>query len=384
MFNFICKSLPSYVRCAVRTSPTHQLYFLQSRPLSSLESIPNTSNEHSFTVTYLIDSCGFSPEKALSASKYINFKTPEKPDSVLAFFKNHGFTKTQISTLIAGLPPVLLSDPKKTLLPKIEFFHSKGISSPDITKIISRTPSILKRSLENQIIPSFNFFNNLLKSNEKTTAAIKRFAGLLLYDLQTYVAHNIGILREVGVPESNIVVLLTYQPRAFMTNTDRFKEIVEEVKKMGFNPVRMKFVIAIHALRAMSKLTWEKKVEVFKKWGWSEDEILVAFGKHPWCMMASEDKITGVMDFFVNKMGWESSIVARRPGLISLSLEKRIVPRCLVYQDLLSKGLIKKDFSLATMLECPEKLFLKKVVRCCKEEAPEVLKLYQEKLDLSK
>ncbi|KAA8527474.1 hypothetical protein F0562_034811 [Nyssa sinensis] len=158
----------------------------------------------------------------------------------------------------------------------------------------------------------------------------------------------------------------------------------EEVKKMDFNPVRVKFVTAIHALRAMSKSVWKKKMEVFKKWGLSEDEVLVAFGKHPWCMMTSEDKITGVMDFFVNKMGWESSIVAKRPGLLTLSLEKRIVPRCLVYQVLLSKGLIKEDFSLATMLEYPEKLFLKKVTSCCDEEAPELLKFYQEKLDLSK
>ncbi|KAA8527475.1 hypothetical protein F0562_034810 [Nyssa sinensis] len=190
--------------------------------------------------------------------------------------------------------------------------------------------------------------------------AIKRFAVVLLHDLPTCVAPNIGILREVGVPESNIVVLLTQQPRAFMTNTDNFKKIVEEVKKMGFDPLRVKFVIAIYALRAMSKSVWKKKMEVFKKWGLSEDEVLVAFGKHPWCMITSEDKIMRVMDFFVNKMGWDSSIVAKRPVLLSLSLEKRIIPRYLVYQVLLSKGLIKKDFNLVTMLVCPEKVFLKK------------------------
>ncbi|KAL7210403.1 hypothetical protein ACSBR1_031875 [Camellia fascicularis] len=170
-----------------------------------------------------------------------------------------------------------------------------------------------------------------------------------------------------------------------MTTSDRFRKIVNEVKKMGFNPVSLKFVIAFQAVSSMSKLTWEKKVEVYKKWGWSEDEILVAFEKYPWCMMASKHKIMRVMEFFVNKMGWDSSFLARSPILIGFSLEKRIVPRCAVYQVLLSKGLIKNNnFNLANMLKKPEKWFLKKVVNCHEEEVPGLLKLYKEKLALAK
>ncbi|XP_028116362.1 uncharacterized protein LOC114314111 [Camellia sinensis] len=182
------------------------------------------------------------------------------------------------------------------------------------------------------------------------------------------------------------MVLLKYRPRAFMTSNDRFREIVKEVEEMGFNPLRKKFVIAVHAFRAMSKLTWEKKVEVYKKWGLSEDEILVAFGKHPGCMMVSEHEIKEVMNFFVNKMGWESSFVPRNPLLVSLSLEKRIVPRCAVYQVLLlSKVLINSNnISLSTMLKVREMLFLKKFLICHVEQAPELLKLYREKLALAK
>ncbi|XP_057485227.1 uncharacterized protein LOC130771600 [Actinidia eriantha] len=132
----------------------------------------------------------------------------------------------------------------------------------------------------------------------------------------------------------------------------------------------------------MAKSTWEKKVDVYRKWGWTEDEILVAFKKHPWCMTASEDKINGVMDFLVNKMGLESSLVARRPKLISLSLEKRTVPRCAVYQVLLSKGLINSNaISLMTFLMTSEKLFLEKLGNRHKEEAPELLQLYKGSFD---
>ncbi|XP_059654571.1 uncharacterized protein LOC132301324 [Cornus florida] len=389
---FICtqSSILLALRCVVvSTSLTHKLHFLQHHPLSSssslaLKSISSTSNQHSFTVDYLIKSCGFPPEKALSASKYVNFKTPDQPDSVLAFFRNHGFTEIQISLLIRRLTRLLLSDPDKTLLPKIEFFHSKGFSTQEISKILSAAPRVLRRNLENQIIPSYNFLKEFLKSEAKTNAAIKHFARILLYDLHINVAPNIEALREIGVPESNIVALLTNLPGAFTASTDRFKEIVEEVKKMGFNPEKMTFALAIGAVKGMSKSTWEKKVEVYKKWGLSEDEILVAFGKQPQFMVISEDKIMGIMDFFVNKMGWESSIVVRTPVLVGLSLKRRIIPRCLVYQILLSKGLIKKDFGLIQMLVSPESYILQKYVKKYEKEAPELLKLYQEKLNLSK
>ena len=116
----------------------------------------------------------------------------------------------------------------------------------------------------------------------------------------------------------------------------------------------------------------------------SEEEIRLAFIKLPRCMTHSEDKIMATMDFFVNKMGRESSSIARRPQLISPSLEKRIIPRYSVVQVLLSKGLINKDFSLSAVFQSTEIMFLHKFVDVYKEEAPQLLNLYQEKLNLTK
>ncbi|THG21522.1 hypothetical protein TEA_018516 [Camellia sinensis var. sinensis] len=210
-------------------------------------------------------------EKALSASKNVNFETPDRPNSVIALFENHGFSKTQISKLVMMLPRVLLSDPKKTLLPKLEFFKSKCDSSSDVAKLLSSEPTILKRSLENQIIPSFNILKKFMGSEEELIYCIKRFARVLVYDLQVFVIPNIEIMREAGVPNANIVSFFKYHPKRFMTPSDRFTKNVNEVKKMGFSPVSWQFVIAVKAFSAMSISTWEKKVEVYKKWGCSED-----------------------------------------------------------------------------------------------------------------
>ena len=149
---------------------------------------------------------------------------------------------------------------------------------------------------------------------------------------------------------------------------------------MGFNPLRLSFIQAIFARRGMNKSTWERKVSAYKRWGLSEEEILVAFGRSPHCIMASEDKIMRVMEFFINKMGLEPSLIVKCPGLLTYSLEKRLIPRASVIQVLQSEGLVKKDFYLPTVFGCAEDLFLQKFVMPYKKQASELLQLYRRKL----
>ncbi|XVE82111.1 hypothetical protein DITRI_Ditri15bG0121100 [Diplodiscus trichospermus] len=90
------------------------------------------------------------------------------------------------------------------------------------------------------------------------------------------------------------------------------------------------------------------------------------------------------MDFLVNEMGLLSSLIAKRPRVITQSWEKRIVPRGLFALELLSKGLVEKEFNLNALFGASEELFIEKFVNRYKADAPELLKLYQEKYDLSK
>lgn len=83
-------------------------------------------------------------------------------------------------------------------------------------------------------------------------------------------------------------------------NPIQFKVTVKEVKEMGFNPLTLLFVKAVYALTSLSKSTWAKKTDAYKKWSWSDKDDLEAFRKSPSCMKMSEDKIDGVMDFLVN------------------------------------------------------------------------------------
>ncbi|PIN07501.1 Mitochondrial transcription termination factor, mTERF [Handroanthus impetiginosus] len=317
----------------IKLSPTHRpCCLLQLTPFSSAATatpkpISEIANQNSFAVNYLINTLRFSPERAFSAARYLKFKSRERPDSVIAFLENHGFTKQQIERLVKHYPGVILYNPQKAMMPKIEFFQSFGISKTEITRIFTTTPAMCGRNLERQIIPCFSYIKSLFDANETSLSYLKSATHALCCNLQSQLLPNVKVLKESGVPHSKIVYLLQTHPRTVMVDAKRFRKLVEKVKEMGINPLASTFVIAVHVLQAMKKSNWENTVAAYKKWGISDDEIITAFAKHPSFMTVSTDKIMSVMDFFVNKIGMDSSIVVKLPALVSYSLDKRIKPR---------------------------------------------------------
>ena len=186
------------------------------------------------------------------------------------------------------------------------------------------------------------------------------------------------------MPKSNIFMYILRCSYSLLKDRNDFKEVMEEVKEMGINPLRSQFVTAVWLKTALSRSVWESKVNMYKRWGWSEEEFLEAFRKYPSIMKLSEDNIIAKMDFFLNKMGLESSYIAKCPIFVGYSLQKRIIPRAAVFQFLLSKGLIKSKHSLlAALFNYSEKAFLERFVNSYDEDL-QLLKLYKHKLDLSK
>ena len=128
----------------------------------------------------------------------------------------------------------------------------------------------------------------MLGTDEKTVIAVRRFSGILVDKVDAHVVPNVNLLIENGVRESGICTLIKNWLRVITTDQVRFKEIVEEVKEMGINPLRASFFQAVSAIRGMNKSTWERKVNAYKRWGLYEDEILVAFAKNPCCFFSDD------------------------------------------------------------------------------------------------
>ncbi|XP_030945932.1 transcription termination factor MTERF4, chloroplastic-like [Quercus lobata] len=368
-----------------------QLGLLQKTAFFSIKSFssfglskPKQQNEaqrHSFTVSYLINSCGFSPKSALLASHKVHFENPDKPDSVINLLKHNGFNDTHITKLIRQFPRLLLYNPKNTLLPKIKFFPSIGISTSDLPRILSTSPELLKRSLKNHLIPCYDILKSLLVENEKVIKTLRR-SHLSLQYITISIVPNVELLREVGVPQSNISYLVTTCPFVATIQRSKLVKAIQEVKEMGIDPSKIVFVQAIIVVLTSKRPMWEYKFEIFKRWGWSKEDTLLAFKKDPNFMQLSEKNIMKTMNFLVNKLGRPSTDIARNPVVLHLSLEKRIIPRCSVIQILVANHLVKDDLGFSSFLLVNEKLFLEKYVSKFQDIAPQLLSFYQNKMDL--
>ncbi|XP_026426153.1 uncharacterized protein LOC113322303 [Papaver somniferum] len=190
---------------------------------------------------------------------------------------------------------------------------------------------------------------------------------------------NIEMLRDEGVPQSNISKFLINHSRALTIATSKFEENVQRIKGMGFDPSVTTFLLGLNGLAAMNKSTWETKLNAYKKWNCAEEEIQNAFKKQPRFMLASVKKIMSMMDYLVNQMGYNSSLTAKCPVILCFSLEKRIIPRCVVIQLLVSLGQVKEHY-LSTVLMISEKSFLEKYVYKYEAEVPGLLKVYHNSL----
>lgn len=241
MLNFRCKSLPHLRYSYVRFTLTYNLYGTNA----SVESTSNNARRDSFTVSYLVNRCGFTPKKALSASKYINFKTPNRAESVLSFLKNHGFSETQALKVVRTDPTVLACNPEKSFLPKLEFFKSLGFPGEHLIHILCVAPTALRRSLERRLLPTIGFLENLLLSRESMRVAVRRYPNILCKDLKAHLEPNVQLLKEMGVLEHKIVYFLTHQPLTFMMYRDKFRKIVEELKEQ---PGKIFFWHSMHLL----------------------------------------------------------------------------------------------------------------------------------------
>lgn len=119
---------------------------------------------------------------------------------------------------------------------------------------------------------------------------------------------------------------------------------------------------------------------ILRSFGWSQDEIFMAFRMQPMLMICSEKKIKKVMDFLVNKAGLNPSDVARCPNLLLTSLERRIIPRCTLLQILAAKGMFKKDLDVVWALNSTKARFEKRYVSQYEDCVPEVIKAYQDEV----
>ncbi|KAM7459871.1 hypothetical protein LguiA_036144 [Lonicera macranthoides] len=340
-----------------------------SSPLLSLSS---------FTVEFLVNSCGLPLEDALSASKKLQLKqnNSQKYESVLLLLRSFHFSDTHITKLLIKFPKILQMK-VNNVTPKLEYLRDNGFSGPLLPDLIVSNLGFLTGSLNRSIKPTLEFLKKYLQTNDKFVFAAKRTSRLRTTDLKGTTERNIEFLLSEGVTATGIETLVLLQVRTLVHRLDRIVYAVRTVKELGLDPTTPKCVEAIRVLLSMNNSTWNRKLHLFKSLGWSEEEIWSVFKRQSICLALSEENIRRTVDFYVNTMKLKPEVLASRPSLLCYALNRRIRPRYNIIQVLESRKLLKKKFKITTLFRLPEKVFLEKFVDKHLDQIPNLLEVYR-------
>ncbi|XP_031273082.1 uncharacterized protein LOC116131570 [Pistacia vera] len=358
---FICKTLISlYLKNSLHVRKPPITYSISLHFFSTSSS---RSKSKISLADYLINQHSFSPEAALKVS-YLqtHLKNPEKLDSILSFLKESGFSDTRIEIIVRRTPKILSSSLDRTIKPKIKILQDLGLSSTDIVEILTADPWFLTRSVKKVILPSISVLKSVLGSNADFGKIIKRGGWFLKLDLEKTLIPNIEILKGCGIASSQIVRFIRSFPRLFLHKPDGIRNFVKRVDEMGFDRKSRMYLPAIRVISSMNKELWERKVNLFKRLGYSDDHILSIFRSTPQVFSTSEKKIEGITKLLLQRGNVDISLIADNPVLLLCSIEHRLKPRLEVFDLLTSKNLIQKEISLVTIFMTCETKFIQKYV----------------------
>ncbi|KAF3511466.1 hypothetical protein F2Q69_00007675 [Brassica cretica] len=345
---------------------------------------------NTFTVSYLVESLGLTTKLADKVN----------PDSVLNLLRSNGFEDSQISRIVTTYPRLLVEDAETSLRPKLQALQHRGASSSELAEIVSKVPKILEKRVGKSLSLYYDFVKDIMQQGKLSPSWTE---GKVKNRIR-----NISVLKELGVPQNLLFSLLISRCQP-VCGKEKFDETLKKVVDMGFDPTKSKFVEALHVVYEMSDKTIEEKVNVYKRLGFSEEDVWKIFKKWPFFLKFSEEKILESVDtfvglgfsrdeykimikrfpqcfgysaeslkkkfeFLVKKMKWPPEAVVLVPSVFGYSLEKRILPRCNVIKVLLSKGLIRGgNPPMSSVFVCTDEEFVSRYVMKQGKLVPELM-----------
>jgi mTERF domain-containing protein len=330
------------------------------------------------TVSYLI-SCGLSHAAAarVATTNRIRIRSTDNADAVRALLGHHGFSDAHIVRVVRSAPILLNADPERILRPKLDLFASLGFEP----RKLASSPHVLKCSLDNRLVPSIQFLRDVIGSDRDLCTAISHSPRTLAVDHDRYWRPAVEALRRAGLDKAAISRLLIIQLGVLMLSPDRITEVFKNLEEVGMRIGHSRFLYCFGAVCNLKRETWLRKVELYKSFGLSEDEVFAAFRNQPAILNFGEENIRKKVRFLLDELKLGIHDVIARPVIMGYSLEKCVLPRCAVLGVLMREGKIQRDIKLLpALLAGSSSCFLTRFVFRHADDVPDVVKAYEGKI----
>ncbi|KAL0007325.1 hypothetical protein SO802_008827 [Lithocarpus litseifolius] len=193
----------------------------------------------------------------------------------------------------------------------------------------------------------------------------------------------LAFLKSHGFDNTHIAELIKKRPRILQSKVeDNLKPKIEFLTQNGFVGKLLADLIVLNpvifrVLVSMKESNWNRKMEVLKSFGWSEEAIWSVFKSNPLCLGCSEEKMKSAMDFCVNTMEMDVETIIRYPRFLTYAVDNRLRPRYNVLKVLKSKNLLKEGKNYASLANQAENTLYKNYVVKHSDSIPGLMELYR-------
>ena len=199
----------------------------------------------------------------------------------------------------------------------------------------------------------------------------------LTCNLERVVKPNVAFLWECGLGDCDIAKLGMAVPRMLSTGVKHLQAVVARAEGLGVPRGSRMFRFALNAVAFLGEEQIATKVNYLKNtFLWSDAEVAIAVCKLPKVLNCSQDNLQRRSEFLISEVGLEPPYIARRPAMLSYSLDARLRPRYYVVKFLKANGLLDHDRDYFTAVTKIEKVFVEKYICPHKEAAPHLAEDY--------
>lgn len=268
--------------------------------------------------------------------------------------------------------PALLTHRKSGIQQVSKYLQSLGFDSETAVALIAREPYLVECGSDRlqkhvEFLKSKNFDESAVRG------LLKNSTGMFFKSLQKRVAPKIEFLERQGITGESLQKYIKSRPQVCDKSLrNSMTPNLDFLLSLGFEKNSSSLKSALKVCLPHSHKSMQARIDYLISLGIETADVHKMVRETPSVLVISDSSLKKRVDFLVKVIKYPVQDLVKCPTFLLSNINRTIMPRLKVFEWLSSKGLLKK-FSLSTLVETEEAIFVKKFVAA----HPEALSIYK-------
>lgn len=280
---------------------------------------------------------------------------------LLHLLKVRGIAGTTAGAFLCSNPTVVNADLNKFRL-KLEVLEDAGLGGALLLKIISMRAGIFSLSSSPQNLQKHvSFLKDLGLDPPNMCITIARLPEILKLSVDNNIKRRCELLYSKGLSKEGLFQILRNYPKVF-TGSEKpaLSGRLELLERFGFDLKSKSGVRALGLWSMSSHGSLLAKFEYLQTIGFSHEQAVAMVRRQPSVLCMREESLRKKVDYLLHSLHRDIPELLSCPSFLTSSLEKKLIPRFNIVNQLKEKGLLEKRVPMCAVVSVADKAFEKR------------------------